>query len=344
MSTSKPASLALLYPGDRAARPRGSGEPFRSPFRAFAAAGVRAEPAVWHDDFADEVAANCGACTACSSGATRSKAAAAATGSTRCCARWHAGVLRQRASRGHPAPGHQGRAGRDPRPAIRQRRAPASTASNSSPRSCPPDCGAARACSSSIAGTAASASGVSRRRPTSAAAAESVARPAWQRRGAHGPAGLLQRMAPYFEPAQGGHMIDQAWQPRLADGMVRAYLVEDRVTGFGHQAVNALCPARGGEPARSRVRACTTGRLARVPAAEALLESSGLSCCASASASRASSCRCCGTATSCSASRRPTGAERFVLCEINVSSVSPFPPSSIAPLVEAVRRRVPGRA
>jgi hypothetical protein len=36
----------------------------------------------------------------------------------------------------------------------------------------------------------------------------------------------------------------------------------------------------------------------------------------------------------------PDGADRFVLCEINVSSVSPFPPSSIAPLVEAVRRRI----
>ena len=60
---------------------------------------------------------------------------------------------------------------------------------------------------------------------------------------------LLQRMAPYFEPAQGGHMIDQAWQPRLAEGMVRAYLVEDRVTGFGHQAINALVPARSGESA-----------------------------------------------------------------------------------------------
>ncbi len=56
-------------------------------------------------------------------------------------------------------------------------------------------------------------------------------------------------MAPYFEPAHGGHMIDQAWQPRLADGMVRAYLVEDRVAGFGHQAVNALYPAQHGQPA-----------------------------------------------------------------------------------------------
>jgi hypothetical protein len=36
----------------------------------------------------------------------------------------------------------------------------------------------------------------------------------------------------------------------------------------------------------------------------------------------------------------PTEPERFVLCEINVSSVSPFPPSAIAPLVAAVRARV----
>lgn len=33
------------------------------------------------------------------------------------------------------------------------------------------------------------------------------------------------------------------------------------------------------------------------------------------------------------------GLPRFVLCEVNVSSVSPFPPSSIAPLVEAVKAR-----
>jgi len=43
-------------------------------------------------------------------------------------------------------------------------------------------------------------------------------------------------LVPYFEPEAGGHMIDQAWQPRLSEGMVRAYLVGDRVAGFGHQA------------------------------------------------------------------------------------------------------------
>jgi len=37
--------------------------------------------------------------------------------------------------------------------------------------------------------------------------------------------------------------------------------------------------------------------------------------------------------------RQDSATERYVLCEINVSSVSPFPPSAIQPLVSAVRRR-----
>ena len=36
----------------------------------------------------------------------------------------------------------------------------------------------------------------------------------------------------------------------------------------------------------------------------------------------------------------PDGAPRYVLCEINVSSVSPFPPSAIEPLVQAVKARL----
>ena len=95
--------------------------------------------------------------------------------------------------------------------------------------------------------------------PAIGAAVQAAPRAARQRRGGRRPAGAAATLAPYFEPAQGGHMIDQAWQPRLAEGMVRAYLVGDRVTGFGHQAVNALYPARAGRAgAASRARACTT--------------------------------------------------------------------------------------
>jgi hypothetical protein len=145
--------------------------------------------------------------------------------------------------------------------------------------------------------------------------------------------GLLQRMAPYFEPAQGGHMVDQAWQPRLADGMVRAYLVEDRVTGFGHQAVNALHPTE----------ALPGPRLYHPPDLpqfqflkqqlesgwiEQLREQVGLS------RERLPLLWDCDFMFGDPAAGQ---AQRFVLCEINVSSVSPFPPSSIAPLVEAVK-------
>jgi len=54
MNAARPCSVALLYPGDRAARERSdpAESRFKVLFDAFASAGVRAEPAVYHDDFA----------------------------------------------------------------------------------------------------------------------------------------------------------------------------------------------------------------------------------------------------------------------------------------------------
>lgn len=46
---------------------------------------------------------------------------------------------------------------------------------------------------------------------------------------------------PYFACA--GKMIDQAYQVRLPEGMIRCYLVQGQVAGFGHQAINTLYPA-----------------------------------------------------------------------------------------------------
>jgi len=36
----------------------------------------------------------------------------------------------------------------------------------------------------------------------------------------------------------------------------------------------------------------------------------------------------------------PDGGPHFARCEVNVSSVSPAPPTSIAPLVDAMKRRL----
>jgi hypothetical protein len=155
---------------------------------------------------------------------------------------------------------------------------------------------------------------------------------------------LLRLMAPYFEVENGGHMVDQAWQPRMAEGMVRAYLVEDRVVGFGVQAVNALHPGVPGEPPPQPGPRLHHGpELAPYQHLKESLETGWVD----RLRDRVGLARDrLPLLWDCDFMRGETaagGIERFVLCEINVSSVSPFPPSAIAPLVAAIAARLHGR-
>src|SRR5262249_32853016 len=61
-------------------------------------------------------------------------------------------------------------------------------------------------------------------------------------------AAFLAQCEPYFSGGEG--MIDQIFQRRPPDGVVRCYLVRDCVAGFGEQLVNALYPARPGADAQ----------------------------------------------------------------------------------------------
>lgn len=49
---------------------------------------------------------------------------------------------------------------------------------------------------------------------------------------------FVARCEPYF--GWGGCLIDQPFQARLPDGMIRCYMGTDRVAGFGHQLIRAL--------------------------------------------------------------------------------------------------------
>src|SRR5215471_4241603 len=51
---------------------------------------------------------------------------------------------------------------------------------------------------------------------------------------------FMARCEPYFD--WGGCIIDQPFQPRLPDGMIRCYMGTDKVVGFGHQLIKALIP------------------------------------------------------------------------------------------------------
>ncbi|MCK1389480.1 Cj0069 family protein [Bradyrhizobium sp. 1] len=51
---------------------------------------------------------------------------------------------------------------------------------------------------------------------------------------------FIARCEPYF--GWGGCIIDQIFQPRLPDGMIRCYMSGTRVAGFGQQRIKALIP------------------------------------------------------------------------------------------------------
>ena len=177
--------------------------------------------------------------------------------------------------------------------------------------------------------------------------AENVVRPDSRVRAREAPRGsteqelrfdaLVELMTPYFE--RGGHMVDQAWQPRMTEGMVRCYLVRDRVVGFGLQAVNALHPApEGGAPGEWPMPSTRHYHPPDLPHLQALrhrLESEWVAELRRRLAIAENELPLLWDCDFLLGEPRDGEEERFVLCEINVSSVAPFPDSAIQPLVDA---------
>ncbi len=153
---------------------------------------------------------------------------------------------------------------------------------------------------------------------------------------------FVARCGEYFNGD--GRMVDQLLQARLPEGMIRCYLVHDQVEGFGHQAVNALCPALSGTP-RDAFPA-TTKRLYHPPdqpefqALKRQLEGEWLPQLQELFTLSAAELPVLWDCDFMLGPKTANGADTYVLCEINVSSVSPFPDSALAPLARTVRARV----
>jgi hypothetical protein len=148
---------------------------------------------------------------------------------------------------------------------------------------------------------------------------------------------FLQRCEPYFSGS--GQLIDQVYQPRLTDGMVRCYLVGDRVAGFGEQLVNALYPAA---PEADPCTATEPGpRLYYPPTRPDFqplkdkMENEWLAELCEILALDAARLPVVWDADFLYGQKNPSGADTYVLCEINVSSVYPFPDEALAPLAAA---------
>lgn len=340
MSANKPApTLALLYPGDRAARARSdpAESRFAMLFEAFAAAGVAAQPAVYHDDFADEVAAQLRRVDGVlvwsnpiESGRRRDRLDA---------------LLRELAQAGVFVSTHpdviQRLGTKDVLLAVRDLPFGSDAVRVDSLAQLAAELPQRLRAGARVLKQHRGHSGIGVWRVEREAGSELLLKVRHAQRGSAEERinleALQQRLAPYFEPAQGGHMIDQAWQPRLVDGMVRAYLVEDRVAGFGFQALNALHP----DVPLPGPRLYHPADWAPFQPLRRLLESSWVELLrrrvdlAHAQLPMLWDCDFMFGEPAAAG-----GGERYVLCEINVSSVAPFPPSAVAPLVAAVRARL----
>ena len=147
-------------------------------------------------------------------------------------------------------------------------------------------------------------------------------------------AAFVAQCEPYFSRGYG--MIDQIYQRRLTEGMVRCYLVRDRVAGFGEQLVNALYPAEPGATADSTPQ---PGPRLYYPPTRAdfqrlkdRLEREWLDqLCGMVGVDKAQL-PILWDADFLYGEKGPDGADTYVLCEINVSSVYPFPDDALSPL------------
>lgn len=155
-------------------------------------------------------------------------------------------------------------------------------------------------------------------------------------------AAFFQRCESYFAGA--GRMIDQAYQERLQEGMIRCYLVQDRVAGFGHQAINALYPAPPGAAASEAPQ--PGPRLYYPPtqpefqAVKQQLEQVWLPALQQLLAIPTERLPILWDCDFLLGPRDASGADTYVLCEINVSSVAPYPDSATVPIVVATRTRI----
>jgi len=153
---------------------------------------------------------------------------------------------------------------------------------------------------------------------------------------------LFARCAPYFTAA--GLMVDQEYQQRLPEGMIRCYLTHDRVTGFGHQAVNALFPAPPGAPPTEAPQ--PGPRYYHPPTQPEFqtlkhkLERDWLPAVQRRLAIDTESLPILWDCDFLLGPPAPDGEDTYVLCEINVSSVAPYPQSVVPHVVEATAARL----
>lgn len=141
---------------------------------------------------------------------------------------------------------------------------------------------------------------------------------------------------PYFD--RGGLMVEQPFQARIAEGMIRVYLTQDRVVGFAHQFPAGLRPESAGEPPPGKTFETATSPAYRglrqavesewVPQLQELLRLA------------TTELPVIWDVDFLYGSKTAAGDDTYVLCEINASSTFAFPEHAMPAVAEAALARI----
>lgn len=138
----------------------------------------------------------------------------------------------------------------------------------------------------------------------------------------------------YFSNA--GMLIDQQWNSNLINGMVRCYLSGDKVTGFGYQEINALYPLK--KPSQRFYFSEDCGLfqdLKNIMESKWILQLQGI-----AGIKNEMLPLIWDADFFINKINTINTSEKYSLCEINASCVSPFPESSIRYIVEGLSKKI----
>jgi hypothetical protein len=142
----------------------------------------------------------------------------------------------------------------------------------------------------------------------------------------------------YFD--SGNILIDQQWNPNIVNGMVRCYLSGSKVSGFGYQEVNALFPVVNGIYKKPGQRFYYSEECALFADLKNIMENNWVLQLQEITGIRADMLPVIWDADFfINKINTDNTNEKYSLCEINASCVSPFPESSIPHIVNEVKKR-----
>jgi hypothetical protein len=139
-----------------------------------------------------------------------------------------------------------------------------------------------------------------------------------------------------------GRIIDQAFQPRLPEGMIRCYLSRNEVVGFGQQLIKALIPPpppeAGPEAAEPGPRIMYPAEALPFQALRRSMETDWVPAMQARLDIPTTALPALWDADFLYGPRTQDGADTHVLCEINVSAVAPYPDSAAPKVAQATLR------